>query len=83
MKIRSLPDRDKSHKQVKDAADLHALLWYVKNYQEMKNAVKDIVTESNLETLENTIDQKVCEEAAQLLQINAETVSNSIQRLYW
>nr|WP_256532342.1 nucleotidyl transferase AbiEii/AbiGii toxin family protein [Halovivax cerinus] len=26
MKIRSLPDRDKSHKRVKDVADLHALL---------------------------------------------------------
>ena len=83
MKIRSLPDRDKSHKQVKDAADLHALLWYVKDYQEMKDDVKEIVTDKDLETLENTVDQKLCEEAAQLLQINAETITNSIQRLHW
>lgn len=36
MKIMSLPDRDKSHKRVKDVADLHALLWYVKDYSEIQ-----------------------------------------------
>ena len=32
MKVRAFPDRDKSHKQLKDLADLHALLWYVTDY---------------------------------------------------
>lgn len=32
MKIRSIPDRDRGQKRVKDVADLHALLWHVRTY---------------------------------------------------
>jgi len=82
MKIRSLPDRDKSHKRVKDAADLHALLWYAKDYQEMKGRVQQYVTEDDMNRLEDTLNEDLFENAAQLLQIDSTPVSGSIQRLF-
>jgi hypothetical protein len=81
MKIRSLPDRDKSHKRVKDIADLHALLWYVKDYGEMKTDALEYVSEADLGRLEESVDEPVFENAAQLLQIDQELISNSITRL--
>jgi hypothetical protein len=81
MKIRSLPDRDKSHKQVKDIADLHALLWYVKDYAEMKTGALEHVSEADLRRLEDAVDEPVFENAAQLLQIDHQVIRNSITRL--
>jgi hypothetical protein len=81
MKVRSLPDRDKSHKRVKDVADLHALLWYVKDYSEMKTEVLEYISGADLEQLANAVDETVFENAAQLLQIEQQLVSNSIRRL--
>jgi len=83
MKIRSLPDRDKSHKRVKDAADLHSLLWYTKDYQEMKTGVMRHVSDDDMTRLEETINEELFERAAQLLQINPQLVSSSIQRLFY
>lgn len=82
MKIRSLPDRDKSHKRVKDVADLHALLWYVKEYGEMKLAILEHVSESELERVQGAIDRDVFEDAAELLQVGPELVGGSIRRLF-
>jgi hypothetical protein len=82
MKIRSLPDRDKSHKQVKDAADLHALLWYTKDYQEIKEKTLEYVTDSDLNSLQEAVNEELFQNAAQLLQINTEIISNSIQQLF-
>lgn len=81
MKIRSLPDRDKSHKRVKDVADLHALLWYVKDYTQMRTDVLEYVSGSDLKQLEDAIDETEFRSAAQLLQIEQELVSNSVTRL--
>lgn len=81
MKIRSLPDRDKSHKRVKDVADLHALLWYVKDYNQMKTEVLDYVSKSDLEQLESAVDDTVFENASQLLQVDQQVIRESIQRL--
>jgi len=81
MKVRSLPDRDKSHKRVKDVADLHALLWYIKDYGEMKTDTLEYVAESDLDRLEDAVDEPVFENAAQLLQINQQLIRNSITRL--
>lgn len=81
MKIRSLPDRDKSHKRVKDVADLHALLWYVKDYNQTKTEALEYVSESNMEQLEVAVDDTVFENAAQLLQIDQQLIKQSIQRL--
>jgi len=81
MKIRSLQDRDKSHKQVKDVADLHALLWYVKDYAEMKTGIKEYVSEQDLSRLDEALSQQVFENAGQLLQISSQIIAESIRRL--
>lgn len=81
MKIRSFPDRDKSHKRVKDAADLHALLWYVKDYTEMKTGALEYVSSSDVEQFADTVDDSVFEDAATLLQIEPQLISDSITRL--
>lgn len=81
MKIRSLPDRDKSHKRVKDVADLHALLWYVDDYTTVKTGALEYVSDSNLDRLERAVDDTVYEEAANLIQVERELVANSIGRL--
>jgi len=81
MKIRALPDRDKSHKRVKDIADLHALLWYVKDYNEIKADVLEHVSESDIEQLDAATDQQLYENAAGLLQIEPALIQASINRL--
>lgn len=82
MKIRSLPDRDKSHKQVKDIADLHSLLWYVKDYTEISEEVQQIVSASDLNRVEDAVSEPGFEQAAQLLQIQSDVIRESIQQLY-
>lgn len=81
MKIRSLPDRDKSHKRVKDISDLHALLWYVKDYAQMKTITLEHVSDADLERLEEAIDETIYQSAAQLLQIEQKLIKGSIERL--
>lgn len=81
MKIRSLPDRDKSHKRVKDIADLHSLLWYVKDYNEMVDGVFEYISTSDVSRLEGAVDDAVFMNAAQLLQIDDQLISDSIQHL--
>ena len=81
MKIRSLPDRDKSHKRVKDIADLHALLWYVTDYSDMKTGALEYISDTDVEQFADTIDNSVFEDAATLLQIESALISNSINRL--
>lgn len=81
MKIRSLPDRDKSHKQVKDVADLHSLLWYVKDFGKMKADTKGYVSGSKLDRVDKTVDEAIIEDTAQLLQVDERLISNSISRL--
>lgn len=81
MKIRSLPDRDKSHKRVKDVADLHALLWYVTDYADMRSGTLKYVSDSHVEQFSDAINDPVLEDAASLLQIEPQLVSDSINRL--
>jgi hypothetical protein len=73
--------QDKSHKRVKDVADLHALLWYVKDYGEMKTQALEYVSEADLGRLGESVDETVFENAPRLLQIDQELISNSITRL--
>lgn len=81
MKIRSMPDRDKSHKRVKDVADLHALLWYVEEYAEITVAVLEHVSTSDLDRVAGVVDGPLYESAAALLQIDAGVVEDSITQL--
>jgi len=41
MKVRAFPERDKSHKRLKDLADLHALLWYGSTFNQPREAEHD------------------------------------------
>lgn len=82
MKTRSLPDRDKSHKRVKDVADLHALLWYTKDYSQMKSDLLQRASDEDIKRLEKAVSTELFENAAQLLQINPELIENSITRLF-
>jgi hypothetical protein len=82
MKTRSLPDRDKSHKRVKDVADLHALLWYTKDYSQMKSDLLQRASEEDIQRLEEAVNAELFENAAQLLQINPDLIENSITRLF-
>lgn len=81
MKIRSFPDRDKSHKRVKDIADLHALLWYVTDYAEMKAGALEYVSDADVARFADAVDDPVFEDAATLLQIETQLISDSVTRL--
>lgn len=81
MKICSLPDRDKSHKRVKDIADLHALLWYTTPYDEIREAVTGYVSEEEVTRVEEVVSEELFTEAAQLLQIDPAPLQESIRRL--
>ena len=80
MKVRSFPDRDKSHKRVKDVADLHSLLWYVTDYGEMKTGALEYLSNSDAEQFADAMDDSVFEDAATLLQIEPGLISNSVTR---
>lgn len=81
MKLRSFPDRDKSHKRVKDIADLHALLWYVADYTDIKTGALEYVSDSDIDQFADAVDDSTFEDAAALLQIEPQLISNSINRL--
>jgi len=71
MRIRAFPERDKSPKQLKDLADLHALLWHVEEYASMWSAARDRVSEDDVETFR----------AARLIEVDATIVQQSIEQL--
>lgn len=81
MKIRSIPDRDRDQKRVKDVADLHALLWYVREYREMRSAVRGWVSETDIDQLRDHVGDGVYADAAQLLQIDVSLVEDSVEQI--
>jgi hypothetical protein len=81
MKIRSIPDREREQKRVKDVADLHALLWYVREYREIRSDVRSWVSARDLEQLQEHVDTGVYADAANLLQIDAQLVEDSVAQL--
>jgi hypothetical protein len=82
MKVRSLPDREEGHKRAKDVADLHALLWYVTEYSEIRDDVHGRVAEEDLTKLETVVDDQLVQSAATLLQIDTALIRNTIERLF-
>jgi len=81
MKIRSILDRDETQKRVKDIADLHALLWYVREYRKMRSAVRRRVSEMDIDQLQDHVGEGVYADAAQLLQIDTQLVQDSVEQL--
>lgn len=81
MKVRSAPQRDPSHKLLKDLLDLHALLWYVTDYDEMRVAVRERVTTEDIDEFSALMTEDLFEEAAGLIDIDSSIVRQSIRRL--
>lgn len=81
MKVRAVPERDKSHKQLKDLADLHALLWYVTDYDEIQPAVRKHLTDADIAAFESMLTDDVFERTARLIDIDPTIVRQSIERL--
>lgn len=81
MKVRSLPDRDKEQKRVKDLADLHALLWYVTDAAAIRAAVRDLVAADAIATVDRLLDDDLVTAAGTLLQVEPAVIRGSIERL--
>lgn len=81
MKVRSIADRDRGQKRVKDVAGLHALLWHVRVYQEMREDVVSRVADSDLARLQNHVGEEVYGDVAGLLQVDKQLVVDSIEQL--
>lgn len=82
MKLRAFPDRDKSHKRLKDLADLHALLWYVTDYADVQSAVRDRLDEEDFDEFRAIVSDTHYTQAAALLGVDATIVRQSVERLF-
>lgn len=81
MKVRAFPKRDNGHKQLKDFADLHALLWYVTDYDEITSAVREHLTDADIAAFESMLSEDAYERTAGLVDIDSTIVKQSIERL--
>ena len=82
MKVRAFPERDKSHKQLKDLADLHALLWYTGEYGDMRSAVRKRVPDEDVRTFQQAVSETLYQQAASLIQVDSTVVQQSIEQLF-
>lgn len=82
MKIRSYPRRDKSHKRRKDLADLHALIWYGIDYQEIRSSIMDYLSGSDIQAFRETATDEELERASALIGVETELMSNPIRQLF-
>lgn len=81
MKIRSYPDRDKGHKRIKDLADLHALLWYGSDYQQLRSAVLKYLDTSDIESFRGSMTEEELQRASDLLDVETDLLASSIRQL--
>jgi len=81
MKVRAFPDRDKSDKQLKDLADLHALLWYVTDYADIRSAVRARLTDEDITAFESMTSDDLYDRTAGLIEVDSTIVRQSIERL--
>lgn len=81
MKVRAFPDRDKSHKRLKDLADLHALVWYGSNFNQLQTEVVAHLTREDITRFTDTVTDEWFADAAGLIDVDADVLWNSIQRL--
>lgn len=81
MKVRAFPERDKSHKRLKDLADLHSLLWYGSNFNQLQQDVKSHLTQEDITHFRREITDEGFENAAMLIGVDPDILQNSIQRL--
>jgi hypothetical protein len=81
MKVRAFPDRDKSHKRLKDLADLHALLWYGSDFNQLQSEVTAHLSQEDITQFTEAVTDSGFTNAAGLIEVDATVLQNSIQRL--
>ena len=81
MKVRAFPDRDESHKRLKDLADLHSVLWYVADFDDVRAGALEELTDEDLDTFEAAIDSDLYERTARLIDVDGTVIRQSIERL--
>lgn len=81
MKVRAVPQRDTSHKLLKDLADLHALLWYVTDYEEIRMAIRGRLTEEDVTRFASMATDDLYSRTARLIDIDPAIVQQSITGL--
>lgn len=81
MKLRAFPERDKSHKRLKDLADLHALVWYGTDFQQVRTEVVAHVTEKDIARFTDAVTDESFVNAAMLINVETAVLRNSIQQL--
>lgn len=82
MKVRAFPDRDRSHKRLKDLCDLHALLWYGSDFSRLQTEVDSHLTRADIGRFRATVTEERFANAAMLIDVDADVSQNSIQRLF-
>lgn len=81
MKVKAFPDRDKSHKRLKDLCDLHALLWYGSDFNRLLTRVDAHLMPADIDRFRAAVTEERYVNAAMLIDVNAEVLQNSIQQL--
>lgn len=82
MKVRAFPERDKSHKRLKDLADLHALLWYGSTFNRLRQQVVAHLTQEDITRFTNATTDEAFVNASRLIDVDETVLSNSIQQLF-
>ena len=82
MKVRAFPERDKSHKRLKDIADLHALVWYGSNFNQLRSDIENHLTQDEITRFKNGTSTELFASAATLIGVDRDVLQNSIQQLF-
>jgi len=82
MKVRAFPERDKSHKRLKDLADLHALLWYGGSFNQLRQQISTHLAEEDITRFRNATTDDAFVDAARLIAVDDTVLRNSIQQLF-
>ncbi len=83
-KMKSIPNRTRDEKIVKDVCDAYVLSWYSnKDFREIKDALKKLVPSIGLEKLRTHLrdEENLFQKAENAMGIDAETIKNTIINL--
>ena len=82
MKVRAFPERDKSHKRLKDIADLHALVWYGSDFNQLRSDIENHLTQDDITRFKNGTSTELFASAAMPIGVDRDVLQNSIQQLF-
>jgi hypothetical protein len=82
MKVRAFPERDKSHKRLKDLADLHALVWYGSSFNQLRQQIGTHIAEDDITRFRNATTADIFVDASRLIAVDDTVLRNSIQQLF-